>query len=63
MDAFESVIAMLLRREGYWIHPSFKVELTKEEKRQVGKHSTPRWEIDLIAYNALTLPRNSGRSV
>jgi len=54
MDAFESLIAMLLRREGYWIHPSFKVELTKEEKRQIGKHSSPRWEIDLIAYNAFT---------
>jgi hypothetical protein len=54
MDAFESVVAMLLRREGYWILPSLKVELTKEEKRQIGRHSAPRWEIDLVAYNGLT---------
>jgi hypothetical protein len=50
MDAFESLISMLLRHQGYWTTPSFKVELTKEEKRKIGKPSSPRWELDLIAY-------------
>jgi hypothetical protein len=54
MDAFESVISMLLRREGYWTISSFKVKLTQNEKRQIGKHTTPRREIDLIAYHAPT---------
>jgi len=54
MDAFESLVATLLRREGYWIWPSFKVELTKEEKRAIGRHSSPRWEIDLVAYKGST---------
>jgi hypothetical protein len=54
MDAFESVVSMLLRCDGYWTIPSFKVELTKEEKREIGKHSAPRWELDLVAYHGLT---------
>ena len=54
MDAFESVISMLLRREGYWTISNFKVELTKDEKQQIGRHTTPRWELDLIADNGLT---------
>lgn len=41
---------MLLRHQGYWTTSSFKVELTKEEKRQIGKPSSPRWELDLLAY-------------
>jgi hypothetical protein len=49
MDHFESIISTLLEAEGYWVRSSFKVNLTKEEKRQVGKHSTPRPEIDLLA--------------
>jgi hypothetical protein len=54
MDAFESVVAMLLQREGYWTAASVKVTLTKEEKRRVGRHSSPRWEIDLVAYKGST---------
>lgn len=54
MDAFESVIAMLLRQEGYWVYPSYKIDLTKEEKRAIGKASSPRWEIDIIAYKGAT---------
>ena len=49
MDHFESIIATLLEAEHYWVRRSFKVTLTKEEKRQVGKHSIPRPEIDLLA--------------
>jgi hypothetical protein len=50
MDAFESVVAALLERRGYWTRTSVKVELTKEEKRLIGRPSSPRWEIDVIAY-------------
>ncbi len=45
-------MATLLEREGYWVRNSFKVELTKGEKRAIGIPSSPRWEIDLVAFNA-----------
>ncbi len=54
MDAFESVVAALLERKGYWTRTSVKVDLTKEEKVQIGRPSSPRWEIDVIAYKANT---------
>lgn len=54
MDSFESMVAMLLEREGYWVKSSFKVDLTKEEKRIIGRPSSPRWELDLVAYKGLT---------
>jgi hypothetical protein len=54
MDAFESLISMLLRHEGYWTTPSVKVELTKEEKRLIDRPSAPRWELDLIAFKGQT---------
>ena len=50
MDYFEGIIKTLLEYDGYWVRQSFKVNLTKEEKRAVGKPSIPRPEIDLIAY-------------
>jgi hypothetical protein len=37
--------------EGYWVRTSVKVELTKEEKREIGRHSAPRWELDIVAYS------------
>lgn len=51
MDAFEQLVAELLERRGYWVRHSFKVELTKDEKQKIGRHSAPRWEIDLLAYS------------
>jgi hypothetical protein len=45
---------MLLRHDGYWTIPSFKVKLTKQEKREIGRHSSPRWELDLVAYKGST---------
>ena len=54
MDSFELVVASILEREGYWVRASYKVELTKEEKRSIGKPSAPRWEIDVLAYKAST---------
>ncbi|GAC1586630.1 MAG: hypothetical protein NVS3B5_20610 [Sphingomicrobium sp.] len=54
MDAFEQLAADIFWNEGYWIRTSVKVELTREEKVRIGRHSSPRWEIDLIAYRATT---------
>ncbi len=51
MDAFEQVVSEILWLEGYWVRTSVKVELTKEEKRLIGRHSAPRWELDIVAYN------------
>ena len=52
MDSFEQVVAEILWREGYWVRTSLKVELTKEEKREIGLPSSPRWELDVVAYKA-----------
>src|SRR5712692_6669224 len=54
MDAFESLVTSLLERQGFWVRSSFKVELTKDEKRRIGRPSSPRWEIDLVAYKGGT---------
>src|SRR5262245_20612607 len=50
MDSFEAVIAAILQRRGYWTQTSVKVELTKEEKRAIERHSSPRWELDVVGY-------------
>ena len=50
MHGFESIICEILETEGYWVKPSFKVELTKGEKRRIGRPSAPRWELDIVAY-------------
>ena len=54
MDAFESLVAMLLEREGYWTTTRFKVDLTSAEKCRIGRPSSPRWEIDVVAYKGST---------
>ena len=50
MDAFEQLVSEILWMEGYWVRTSVKVELTKEEKRQICRPSSPRWELDIVAY-------------
>lgn len=50
MNAFEELIGSLLERQGYWVRTSYKVNLTKPEKAAIGRPSSPRWELDLIAY-------------
>jgi hypothetical protein len=50
MEYFEGIIKTLLEHEGYWVRQSFKVNLTKQEKRAIGKPSIPRPEIDLLAF-------------
>ncbi len=52
MQAFEKLAADLLWREGYWTTTAYKVDLTREEKRAIGRPTTPRWEIDVVAYNS-----------
>ncbi len=54
MDHFESLVTTLLEAEGYWVRRSFKFNVTKEEKRMIGKHSIPRPEIDLLALKFAT---------
>jgi hypothetical protein len=51
VDAFEQVVSEILWMEGYWVRTSVKVDLTKEEKRLIGRHSSPRWELDIVAYS------------
>jgi hypothetical protein len=51
MDAFEQLVSEILWMEGYWVRTSVKVDLTKEEKRAIGRPSSPRWELDIVAYS------------
>jgi hypothetical protein len=48
MEYFESIVSTLLEAEGYWVRRSFKVNVSKAEKRDIGHHSIPRPEIDLL---------------
>ena len=50
MDAFEQLVTEILWMEGYWVRTSLKVELSKPEKRRIGRPSCPRWELDIVAY-------------
>jgi hypothetical protein len=50
MDAFEQLVSEILWIDGYWARTSVKVELTREEKREIKRHSSPRWELDVVAY-------------
>jgi hypothetical protein len=50
MQAYEELVASLLERKGFWVRQSFKIELTKDDKKKIGRLSSPRWEIDLLAY-------------
>ena len=54
MDGFEQIIGQLLIEDKYWIRHSVKVNLTLEEKRTINKPSTPRPEIDIVAYDLKT---------
>lgn len=51
MDAFEQLVSEILWMDGLWVRTSVKVEITKEEKRLIGRPSSPRWEIDIVAYS------------
>ncbi|MDB2438295.1 hypothetical protein N9W89_06230 [Hellea sp.] len=51
MDYFENLAKTLLEEEYHWVSQSVKVDVTKAEKREIGKHSIPRPEIDLLVYD------------
>jgi hypothetical protein len=40
----------MLFQSGYWVTQGFKVDLTPDEKAAIGRTTTPRWELDLVAY-------------
>lgn len=54
MNSFEVVVGEILKAKGYWVWPNFKVNLTKEQKKAIGRPTSPRWEIDLLAYKGRT---------
>ena len=54
MDFFEALVKTLLEEDGFWVRQSFKVNLTKGEKRRIGKPSIPRPELDLLALKPKT---------
>ncbi len=54
MDAFEQLAADIFWSDGYWVRTSVKVNLTREDKVRIGRQSSPRWEIDLVAYRPAT---------
>ena len=37
MQAYELLVASLLEREGFWVRQSFRVELTPEDKKRIGR--------------------------
>ena len=50
MNAFEDIVRRYLEAQGYWVRQSVKVEITKEQKVEIGTPTMPRPEIDLVAY-------------
>lgn len=50
MNSFEQLVAFLLNQEGFWTLIDYKVNLSKDEKKEIGKSSMPRPEIDILAY-------------
>ncbi|HEV7570998.1 MAG TPA: hypothetical protein VGQ21_05820 [Thermoanaerobaculia bacterium] len=54
MDAFEHIAARLFEVQGYWTRVGYAVELTKQQRVDLGQPSLPRRQIDLIAYKPST---------
>lgn len=52
MDAFEDLVARLLRGQNYWVRQNYMIDITKSEKKEIGQPSMPRPEVDIIAYQA-----------
>ncbi len=49
MNAFEDIVKLYLEEEGYWVRQSVKIEISKDDKKELGLPSMPRPEIDLVA--------------
>lgn len=54
MDSFESIVRTIFENKRYWVKTCFKVDLSKEEKKGIDRPSSPRWELDIIAYKGGT---------
>lgn len=54
MDAFEYIVSKVLQDEGYWTLMSYKVDLSKEDRRAINNPTMPRPEIDIVAYKPST---------
>jgi hypothetical protein len=54
MDSFEQLVAEILWQQGYWVRTSVKVDLTTEDKQAIELPTSPRWELDVVAYKAAT---------
>jgi hypothetical protein len=52
LDSFEWIVAACLERQGFWTMTSVTVNLSKAEKRRIGLPTSPRWELDVVAYRA-----------
>ncbi len=50
MHAFETLMATIFNHCGYWTSTNVKVNLSPDEKRAINRPTTPRWDIDLVAY-------------
>jgi hypothetical protein len=50
MDAFEQIAARLFEVQGYWTRIGYAVELTKQQKSDLGKPSLPRPQLDIVAF-------------
>jgi hypothetical protein len=51
MDAFEQVVSEILWMKGLWVRTSVKVNLEPKDKETIGKPTSPRWELDIVAYS------------
>ena len=50
-NGFEQLVSEIVASQGYWIQTSVKVELSSEEKTLIGRKTSPRWELDIVAYS------------
>jgi len=50
MDSFEILVGKLFEVEGYWLTYNYRINLSREDKKRLGKSTMPRPEIDILAY-------------
>ena len=51
MNAFEDIVGRYLEEEGYWVRHSVKLNISKQDKVALERHTMPRPEIDIVALN------------
>jgi len=54
MDSFEQIVSRFFETKGYWTRIGVKVEVSKTEKRKLGKKFMPRPELDIVAFKPAT---------